>query len=89
MVRGETCIWSALTSCIVPQLGLLNAIQNIGCLAAYPFSPYVADWYGRRTSVVTGAFIMCAATILQTASHSVGMFIGARYVRLPSVGVCL
>ena len=25
--------------------------------------------------------IMCIATVLQTASHSVGMFIGARYVR--------
>lgn len=62
------------------QLGLLNAIQNIGCLAAYPFSPYVSDGYGRRSAVALGAFIMCAATILQTASHSVGMFIGARYV---------
>ena len=63
-----------------PQLGLLNAIQNIGCLAAYPFSPYLADGYGRRTAVAFGAFIMCAATVLQTASKSVGMFIGARYV---------
>jgi MFS family permease len=72
---------SSVSSCalINPQLGLLNAIQNIGCLAAYPFSPYVSDGYGRRTAVALGAFIMCAATVLQTASQSVGMFIGARY----------
>ena len=38
------------------------------------------DGLGRRVAVVFGAAIMCIATILQTASHSVGMFIGARYV---------
>lgn len=62
----------------LPQLGLLNAIQNIGCLAAYPFAPYVTDGAGRRSAVILGAFIMCAATVIQTASNSVNMFIGAR-----------
>ncbi|TCD67310.1 hypothetical protein EIP91_000280 [Steccherinum ochraceum] len=62
------------------MLGLLNAIQNIGCLAAYPFSPYVSDGLGRKFAVGLGAFIMCGATILQTASNSVGMFIGARFM---------
>ena len=59
--------------------------QNIGCLAAYPFSPYVSDGLGRRFAVGLGAFIMCAATVLQTASHSVGMFIGARWVFFSSI----
>jgi len=62
------------------KLGLLNAIQNIGALAAYPISPYVADGLGRRTSIFLGASIMCIATALQTASQSVGMFIGARFL---------
>ncbi|RXW21520.1 hypothetical protein EST38_g4341 [Candolleomyces aberdarensis] len=62
------------------MLGLLNAIQNIGCLAAYPFSPYVADGLGRRSSIFLGASIMCIATAIQTASQSVGMFIGARFL---------
>ncbi|GJE90048.1 MFS transporter, sugar porter [Phanerochaete sordida] len=62
------------------MLGLLNAIQNIGCLAAYPFAPYVSDGFGRRTAVALGAFIMCAATVIQTASQSVGMFIAARFI---------
>lgn len=53
-------------------------VQNIGCLAAYPFSPYMSDGLGRRAAVIFGATIMCIATVLQTASHSVGMFIGAR-----------
>ncbi|KAI8972167.1 hexose transporter [Trametes punicea] len=62
------------------KLGLLSAIQNIGSVAAYPFSPYVSDGLGRRFAVILGATIMCIATVLQTASHSVGMFIGARFL---------
>ncbi|KAH6906806.1 hexose transporter [Coprinopsis sp. MPI-PUGE-AT-0042] len=62
------------------QLGLLNAIQNIGSLAAYPFVPYVADGLGRRSSIFLGAATMCIATVIQTAAQSVGMFIGARFL---------
>lgn len=62
------------------QLGLLNAIQNIGALAAYPFAPYLSDGIGRKKAIIVGAFIMCAATAVQTAAQSVGMFIGARFL---------
>ncbi|KZT22563.1 general substrate transporter [Neolentinus lepideus HHB14362 ss-1] len=54
--------------------------QNIGCLAAYPFAPYMADGLGRRFSVGFGAALMCAATVVQTASQNVRMFIGARFL---------
>ncbi|KDR67799.1 hypothetical protein GALMADRAFT_216182 [Galerina marginata CBS 339.88] len=53
---------------------------NIGSLAAYPFSPYLADGLGRRPAIFIGACIMVCATILQTASSSFGMFIGARFL---------
>jgi sugar porter (SP) family MFS transporter len=62
------------------KLGLLNAIQNIGALAAYPFAPYLSDGLGRRPTIFIGAVIMCIATAVQTASQSVGMFIGARFL---------
>ncbi|PFH49901.1 hypothetical protein AMATHDRAFT_86125 [Amanita thiersii Skay4041] len=62
------------------MLGLLNAIQNIGSLAAYPFAPYLSDGLGRRATIFTGASIMCVATAIQTASQSVRMFIGARFL---------
>ncbi|KAG6897286.1 hypothetical protein C0992_002826 [Termitomyces sp. T32_za158] len=62
------------------RLGLLNAIQNIGSLAAYPFAPYLSDGIGRRPTIFLGAAIMCIATVVQTASQSVGMFIGARFL---------
>ncbi|KAJ7457518.1 hexose transporter [Mycena galericulata] len=62
------------------KLGLLSSIQNIGALAGYPFAPYLCDGIGRRPTVFIGAFIMVAATAIQTASQSVGMFIGARFM---------
>ncbi|KAJ7264115.1 hexose transporter [Mycena haematopus] len=62
------------------KLGLLNAIQTIGGLAGYPFAPYMADGLGRRPTVFFGAAIMVVATAVQTASQSVGMFIGARFL---------
>ncbi|KAG6852122.1 hypothetical protein C0991_002942, partial [Blastosporella zonata] len=39
------------------KLGLLNAIQNIGSLAAYPIAPYVSDGLGRRPTIFIGAVI--------------------------------
>ncbi|EIW83368.1 general substrate transporter [Coniophora puteana RWD-64-598 SS2] len=62
------------------QLGLLTAIQNIGSLCAYPFSPYVTDHFGRRKAIIFGASLMVIATIIQTASQNVRMFIGARWL---------
>lgn len=62
------------------KLGLLNAIQNIGALAGYPFAPYLSDGIGRRNTILFGAVVMCIATAIQTAAQSVGMFIGARFL---------
>lgn len=74
-VRTKVCI--AFEYClIVPPL------QNIGSLAAYPFAPYASDGIGRRHTILLGAIIMIGATAIQTASQSVGMFIGARYVHI-------
>lgn len=55
-------------------------LQNIGALAAYPIAPYLSDGIGRKRTVWIGAAIMIAACALQTASQSVGMFIGARFL---------
>ncbi|TFK59966.1 hexose transporter [Pluteus cervinus] len=62
------------------KLGLLGAIQNIGGLAAFPFSPYMADILGRKRTVFFGSVVMVLATIVQTASQNVNMFIGARFM---------
>jgi MFS family permease len=61
-------------------LTLVTHSQNIGSLAAYPFAPYLSDGIGRKRTIWIGAVIMVIATVLQTASQSVGMFIGARFL---------
>ncbi|KAF8527615.1 general substrate transporter [Hysterangium stoloniferum] len=40
------------------KLGLFNAIQNIGGLAALPFAPFMTDWFGRRKAILLGASII-------------------------------
>ncbi|EJT99118.1 hexose transporter [Dacryopinax primogenitus] len=62
------------------MLGLLNAIQNVGSLCATPFAPYVSDGIGRRYAVIWGASLMVIGCVVQTASQTVGMFIGARFL---------
>ncbi|KIJ60060.1 hypothetical protein HYDPIDRAFT_190230 [Hydnomerulius pinastri MD-312] len=62
------------------KLGLLNAIQNIGSVAGLPLTPYMADGMGRKFSVIFGASLVIVATAIQTASQSVNMFIGARFL---------
>ncbi|KAI0031002.1 hexose transporter [Vararia minispora EC-137] len=61
-------------------LGLLNAIQNIGSIAAFPFAPYLSDGIGRRYTIIIGSTIVLVGAALQTASRSIGMFIGARFM---------
>ncbi|KAH9940241.1 hexose transporter [Amylocystis lapponica] len=61
------------------KLGLLNAIQNIGSLAGYPFAPYASDYYGRRITIWWGALVMLIGVAVQSAAINFGMFIGARF----------
>ena len=62
------------------MLGLLGAIQQIGHLATFPFAPYCSDILGRKRTVFLGQSLAVAGAIVQTASQSVQMFIGARFL---------
>ncbi|KXJ85476.1 general substrate transporter [Microdochium bolleyi] len=60
------------------QLAILNAIQNIGQLAALPFCAMFCDKFGRRPALVVGATIMLLGAGLQGGAQNTGMFIAAR-----------
>ncbi|KAG8875075.1 hypothetical protein FRB97_005409 [Tulasnella sp. 331] len=62
------------------MLGLLNCIQTVGALCATPLAPYATDGLGRRTPILAGAALMILGTIIQSTSHSVGQFVGARFL---------
>ncbi|EKG19694.1 General substrate transporter [Macrophomina phaseolina MS6] len=59
-------------------LGLLNAIQNVGQLVALPLCAIACDRYGRRATLLGGAFLMLIGVALQGGAQSTGMFIAAR-----------
>ncbi|KAK5676105.1 hypothetical protein LTS10_011395 [Elasticomyces elasticus] len=63
------------------RLGLFTAIQNIGAFTALPFSPYVADMFGRRVGVEVGLVILFVGVIIQVVpGTNEGMFIGGRFL---------
>ncbi|PAV22912.1 hexose transporter [Pyrrhoderma noxium] len=70
------------------KLGLLSAIQNIGTVGSQPISPYLCDGLGRKRTIFIGAVLMVAAAVIQTASQTVEMFIGARFLLGFGLGIC-
>ncbi|KAG8726105.1 hypothetical protein FRC12_023704, partial [Ceratobasidium sp. 428] len=61
-------------------LGLFNAIQSIGALAATPFAPYISDIFGRKAGILFGSALVLIAAVLQTATQNLGMFVGSRFL---------
>ncbi|KAB5596153.1 Lactose permease [Ceratobasidium theobromae] len=59
-------------------LGMLNAVQNLGVLVALPMAPILSDKFGRKKSLLTGAFIMLGGVALQTTSTNIWHFVGSR-----------
>lgn len=63
------------------KLGLFTSIQAIGSVCALPFSPYVADIFGRRVGVCSGLILIFVGVIIQSVPGvNEGMFIGGRFL---------
>ncbi|GJC96764.1 hexose transporter [Colletotrichum higginsianum] len=62
------------------ELGLLNAIQNVGQLLALPLCAWSCDRFGRRPSLLASASVLLVGVALQAAAQDVAMFIAARGV---------
>ncbi|KAG8730586.1 hypothetical protein FRC12_020181, partial [Ceratobasidium sp. 428] len=62
------------------QLGLFNAIQSIGALCGLPPAPFIADKFGRRAGIFTGATITLAGAIVQTLTKNLPTFVAARFL---------
>jgi MFS family permease len=61
-------------------LGLINAAQSIGSVAALPFVGACSDRFGRRPVLLCGIIGVIIATIIQATSHSLAQFIVSRFV---------
>jgi len=59
-------------------LGLFNASMSLGSLCGLFFNPYIIDYFGRKSGIVIGCFIMLIAVGLQSGAQNFGMFVAAR-----------
>lgn len=62
------------------RLGLINAAQSIGSVVALPFVGALSDKYGRKPVLLTGILLVLVATVIQSASVNLAMFIVSRLV---------
>ncbi|KAF9457782.1 general substrate transporter [Collybia nuda] len=69
-------------------LGLINSAQSIGCLIGLPFSPYISDGIGRRSTLFLGSLIMLVGVSLQTFAVNVSIFVAARIILGVGLELC-
>jgi MFS family permease len=60
--------------------GIVFIIYNLAQLAAFPFVAYISDVHGRRPCIFIGCFVILIGTAIQGSAHSLGQFIGGRFV---------
>lgn len=60
------------------MLGVMNAAQSIGSVIALPFVAWLSDRIGRRVTLLSGAIVIVASSIIQAASVQYGMFVFSR-----------
>ncbi|KAJ2981412.1 hypothetical protein NQ176_g2042 [Zarea fungicola] len=61
-------------------LGAVNAAQSIGSVLAIPFVGDLSDRFGRKPILLCGILIIIVATIIQSASVNLPMFIVSRLI---------
>lgn len=61
-------------------LGLVNAAQSIGSVAALPIVGFLTDRLGRRYVILYGIIGVIIATIIQASSTTLAQFVVSRFV---------
>ncbi|CAH0043352.1 unnamed protein product [Clonostachys solani] len=61
-------------------LGITSASYPLGAIVSTPFSAWLSDKYGRRSSILIGSFIMIIGVIVQCVSTTIAQFIGGRVI---------
>lgn len=61
-------------------LGFINAAQSLGSVFALPLVGWFSDKYGRKPILLAGILMIIIATVIQSASINIEMFIVSRFV---------
>jgi SP family sugar:H+ symporter-like MFS transporter len=65
---------------------LITSILSAGTFFGALIAGDLADWFGRRTTIITGCGIFSVGVVLQTASTSLGLMVAGRLVAGFGVG---
>jgi MFS family permease len=69
-----------------PHKTLIVSILSAGTFFGAIFAGDLADWYGRRTTVILGCFVYGVGCILQTVSTALGLLVAGRLIAGFGVG---
>ncbi|KUJ16329.1 general substrate transporter [Mollisia scopiformis] len=65
---------------------LITSILSAGTFFGALIAGDLADWFGRRTTIIAGCFIFLIGVILQTASSGLGLLVAGRLIAGFGVG---
>jgi len=65
---------------------LITSILSCGTFFGALIAGDIADWFGRRTTIIIGCFIFIVGVILQTASSALGLLVAGRLIAGFGVG---
>ncbi|PSN72473.1 general substrate transporter [Corynespora cassiicola Philippines] len=68
------------------QKSLIVSILSAGTFFGALFAGGLADWIGRRSTVIAGCFVFSAGVVLQVASTAVGLLVAGRLIAGFGVG---
>lgn len=94
-IRGITCSYLEQDKATTPaaaflipswKKSLIVSILSAGTFFGALMAGDLADWFGRRTTIITGCFVFIIGVILQTASSSLGLLVAGRLIAGFGVG---
>ena len=87
-VPGPNASSAELAAFTLPawKKSLITSILSAGTFFGALIAGDLADWIGRRTTIICGCFIFIVGVILQTASTDLGLLVAGRLVAGFGVG---
>lgn len=87
-IPGNDATTAEIDAFVIPtsHKSLIVSILSAGTFFGAILAGDLADWFGRRTTVIAGCFVYGIGCILQTASSSLGLLVAGRLIAGFGVG---
>jgi sugar porter (SP) family MFS transporter len=87
-IPGPNATTAETTAFALPawKKSLITSVLSAGTFFGALIAGDLADWFGRRTTIIMGCFIFIVGVILQTASTALGLLVAGRLVAGFGVG---